>query len=111
MVTSRARSLAPCPPVPASMPPSSSYSDGSALLSRISLVCQRMRGCHAVSSALKTDGGLGGQWATSGRTAVRRNTWAPTRWRPGSPTLDDAGSVSMDVGGGLFDELRDRSGL
>jgi len=24
---------------------------------------------------------------------VRRNTWAPTRWRPGSPTLDDAGGA------------------
>src|SRR5260221_8206484 len=49
--------------------------------------------------------------ASSGRPAVRRNTWAPTRWRPGSPSLDDAGSVSMDVGGRLLDEIGDSTGV
>jgi hypothetical protein len=32
-------------------------------LSRISLVCQRMRGCHVVSNAPKADGGPAAQWA------------------------------------------------
>src|SRR5215831_2937571 len=45
------------------------------------------------------------------RRIARKYLGAHQVWRPGSPTLDDAGSVSMDVGGRLLDEIGDSAGV